>query len=72
MENEGTPIPAHELENIFLRFYRRDESRSEHGSFGLGLSIAQSIIIAHNGKIWADSDRVSLNRFYVSLPLAGD
>ena len=72
VENEGTPIPAHELENIFLRFYRRDESRSEHGSFGLGLSIAQSIIIAHNGKIWADSDRVSLNRFYVSLPLAGD
>jgi len=70
VENEGIPIPAHELENIFLRFYRRDDSRSEHGSFGLGLSIAQSIVSEHNGRIWAESDRISKNRFYISLPTA--
>ena len=69
VENEGVPIPAEELEQIFLRFYRRDESRSEHGSFGLGLSIAQSIVNEHRGKIWAESDGNSKNRFYVSLPL---
>jgi len=69
VENEGTPIPAHELESIFLRFYRRDESRSEHDSFGLGLSIAQSIIDWHNGKLWAESDGVSKNCFYISLPI---
>ena len=67
VENEGTPIPAHEWESIFLRFYRRDESRSEHGSFGLGLSIAQGIIGEHNGKIWAESDGISKNCFFVSL-----
>ena len=70
VENEGTPIPADELDNIFLRFYRRDESRSEHGSFGLGLSIAQSIISEHDGKIWAESDGISKNCFYISLPIA--
>ena len=70
VENEGPPIPAHELESIFLRFYRRNESRSDHGSFGLGLSIAQSIVSEHDGKIWAESDGVSKNRFYVSLTLA--
>ena len=70
VENESAPIPAHELENIFLRFYRRDEARSAHGSFGLGLSIAQGIVNGHNGKIWANSDGVSRNRFCISLPVA--
>ena len=70
VENAGMPIPASELENIFLRFYRRDDSRSEHGSFGLGLSIAQSIVGEHCGKIWAESDGISGNCFYISLPIA--
>ncbi|NLT57602.1 MAG: HAMP domain-containing histidine kinase [Clostridiales bacterium] len=68
--SEGEPIPKGELERIFLRFYRRDASRSEHGSFGLGLSIAQTIVQAHRGSIWAESDETSGNRFFVSLPLA--
>lgn len=67
--NEGVPIPKGELDKIFLRFYRRDESRSEHDSFGLGLSIAQSIVSGHKGKIWAESDEISGNSFSVSLPL---
>lgn len=70
VSNEGAPIPKAELEQIFLRFYRSDESRSEHGSFGLGLSIAQSIVNEHKGNIWADSDDNWGNSFYVSLPLA--
>ncbi len=70
VSNEGAPIPKAELEQIFLRFYRSDESRSEHGSFGLGLSIAQSIVNEHKGNIWADSDENWGNSFYVSLPLA--
>ena len=69
VENEGVPIPTHELESIFLRFYRRDDSRSEHGSFGLGLSIAQSIVNEHDGKIWAESDGISKNFFFISLPI---
>ncbi len=67
--NEGVPIPKGELDKIFLRFYRRDESRSEHDSFGLGLSIAQSIVSGHKGKIWAESDEILGNSFSVSLPL---
>ena len=67
VSNNGTPIPADELATIFLRFYRRDEARSAHGSFGLGLSIAQNIVTTHNGKIWAESDE-ACNHFYISLP----
>ena len=68
VSNTGEPIPQTELENIFLRFYRRNESRTSDGSFGLGLSIAQSIVSEHKGKIWAKSD--GENHFYISLPLA--
>ena len=70
VSNEGAPIPKEELEQIFLRFYRLDDSRSSHGSFGLGLSIAQSIVNGHKGKIWAENDGKSGNHFCVSLPLA--
>ena len=56
--------------NTFLRFYRLDEARSEHGSFGLGLAIAQSFVEEIGGKIWARSDNQTGNCFSVMLPLA--
>lgn len=50
--NTGTPIPQDQIEHIFDRFYRVDESRSrEQGGYGLGLAIAQSIAQRHNAVI---------------------
>lgn len=68
--NDGEPIPKEALNQIFERFYRIDKARSAHGSFGLGLSIAEGIVREHGGKIWAGSDSETGNGFYVSLPLA--
>ena len=67
VSNQGSPIPAGELENIFKRFYRMDKARSRTGSFGLGLSIAQGIVAQHRGRIWAESTS-DTNRFLVELP----
>ena len=67
ISNDGDAISKNELENIFLRFYRCDESRSEYNGFGLGLSIARNIVHEHNGKIWAESDENVGNTFFVSL-----
>jgi len=67
--NDGTPLPKAALSRIFLRFYRQDESRSYHSSFGLGLAIAQSITHEHKGRIWAETDGQTSNRFCVTLPL---
>lgn len=64
----GEAIRAEDLKNIFKRFYRIDKARSRDGSYGLGLSIAQSIISEHRGKIWAES-REGINTFLVQLPL---
>lgn len=65
--NRGS-IPSEELKSIFDRFYRGDSSRGRDGSFGLGLSIAQSIVTELGGKIWAENDEGWVV-FRVQLPL---
>ncbi|SHM93198.1 sensor histidine kinase [Ruminococcus flavefaciens] len=64
----GTPLTKEERVDIFKRFYRVDQARNDGQSYGLGLSIADSIIKEHNGKIWAESEN-GYNTFFVSLPL---
>ena len=64
----GEPISKEDLKNIFKRFYRADKARAMNGSYGLGLSIAESIVQTHKGKIWAESAN-GYNTFFVQLPL---
>ncbi|MCX4273049.1 MAG: HAMP domain-containing sensor histidine kinase [Acetatifactor sp.] len=68
--DEGETIPPQDLYNLFKRFYRADQARSRNGSFGLGLSIAESIVKRHKGKIWAESKN-GINTFFVELGKLG-
>lgn len=55
--NYGEVIPEKDLENIFDRFFRVENSRSsETGGTGLGLAIAKKIILMHHGQISVKSD----------------
>jgi two-component system, OmpR family, sensor histidine kinase TrcS len=67
--DDGPGINPELLPHLFERFVRADKSRSrEAGSFGLGLSIAASIIEAHNGSIEAESAN-GKTTFRVRLPI---
>ena len=68
VHNSGSPIPETELPHLFERFYRVDRARSA-GGYGLGLSIAQSIVKEHSGKIAVASAAASGTTFTVTFPL---
>ena len=69
VENPTTEMDETECRKVFKRFYRRDEARSPSGSYGLGLPIAQGIVLRHHGKINCSWDNGNI-RFTVLLPLA--
>jgi signal transduction histidine kinase len=62
------PVSVGELEHFFDRFYRGDSSRSSRvPGFGIGLSLARSIVENHGGSIRARSDDGHSVTFTVTL-----
>lgn len=68
VSDTGTGIPDSEINHIFERFYRMDKSRRQTG-FGLGLSIAKSIVDAHKGRIEVENKLNQGTIFTVFLPI---
>ncbi len=70
VSDTGMGIKEEDLEKIFDKFYRSTESRLKgiEGT-GLGLPIAKSLVEAHNGRIWAESEVGKGSTIYFTLPL---
>jgi signal transduction histidine kinase len=82
VEDTGIGIAPQDLDLIFAKFYRTGEvalhssgtTTFKGGGPGLGLAIAQGAVLAHGGRIWAESpgyDEITCpgSRFVVQLPL---
>ncbi|MCB1273393.1 MAG: HAMP domain-containing histidine kinase [Leucobacter sp.] len=68
--DHGEGIPEQFRDKIFDRFWRADNSRNrETGGSGLGLSIVQSIVAAHDGSVSADETPGGGATFRVELPM---
>lgn len=78
----GIGIASDQLEVIFEKFYQTGQvslhssgqTKFRGGGPGLGLPLARGIVVAHGGKIWAESsgydeEKCPGSQFYVCLPV---
>jgi signal transduction histidine kinase len=71
VEDDGEGLPQVAPERMFERFWRDDESRTRSsGGAGLGLAIAQGLVQAHGGTIWAENRSGGGARVAFTLPVA--
>jgi two-component system OmpR family sensor kinase len=71
--DEGPGIEPAIRSRVFERFYRADPSRSRaRGGAGLGLSIVESVVSAHGGRLEVDERPGGGTRFTVWLPQSRD
>lgn len=67
VRDTGMGIPAHEQPRIWDRLYRGDQSRTERG-LGLGLSLVQAIVQAHEGRVEVESETNEGTAIHIWLP----
>lgn len=68
VKDKGLGISAAQLPYIFERFFRAEKTKNLEG-LGLGLYLCQRIILAHYGKVWAESKEGKGSTFYFSVPI---
>jgi ligand-binding sensor domain-containing protein/signal transduction histidine kinase len=67
-ENDGTKIPAEMKDKIFEPFYRLKQPLQQQGT-GIGLALAKSLTLLHNGNLYLKENTAELNIFVLFLPL---
>lgn len=70
VDDDGQGIDEAHYDDVFKPFYREEKSRnSKTGGVGLGLPIAQDIILAHGGDITLDKSPKGGLRVVIQLPI---
>ncbi len=69
VSDNGPGIPKEAQRKLFNKFYRVEGLKTTHGT-GLGLFICKSIVEAHGGHIWVESEPGHGSTFGFTLPVA--
>jgi signal transduction histidine kinase len=71
VSDTGIGIRPEDMKNLFEKFLRSKETtKMVVSGVGLGLYVGKSFVVAHGGRIWAESDGADKgSRFIVELPL---
>ena len=71
VKDDGVGIPKVAQDRLFQEFYRvQTAATADIKGTGLGLSLVKSIIEAHKGRVWVESEAGQGSTFFIELPLA--
>jgi PAS domain S-box-containing protein len=70
VQDFGIGIARKDLDHLFDRYYRVDNTAMRFEGLGLGLFISSEILKGHKGKFWIESEEGKGSTFYFMLPLA--
>jgi two-component system, OmpR family, sensor histidine kinase SaeS len=71
VDDTGVGVGPEARRRMFDRFWRGDPARTPGDGAGLGLTIAQGLVQAHGGRIWAEPSDGGGTRVGFTLPAAG-
>jgi signal transduction histidine kinase len=72
VRDTGVGIPAEEQQRIFEKFYRAENPLSlEAGGTGVGLATVRSLVEAHGGCVWVESEPGAGSTFSFTIPTPG-
>lgn len=69
VQDSGIGISTESIKNIYERFFQVNDNNANHLGSGIGLAIAKSMVLLHQGSITVSSERNKGTEFIVALPL---
>ena len=69
IKDQGTGVDEHELEQLFVPFFRGKQAMQESNGAGLGLAIASKAIMRHGGTIYAENASPNGLKVTIELPI---
>lgn len=70
--DQGRGIPPEEVPRLFQRYFRTDAGRERREGLGLGLYVTRTLVEAHGGRVWVESEVGKGSTFSFSLPVVQD
>jgi len=70
IQDQGCGVDEHELEQLFVPFFRGKQAMQESNGAGLGLAIASKAIMRHGGTIYAENAQPHGLKVTIGLPVS--